>query len=139
MISISSLTSVHSRVTYQMINLGKRLSRFIFIISHIAGVTSKNIAGVVLDAFPVLQFGNALNLHSIECQTRTQDPNSVITSLQTSMDYQKEVTLDELRHKLNHSKGQEHLVWIVKILYKNIKYRPFSHKCYLIGEQPSSM
>lgn len=97
-------------------------------------ITSKNVAGIVLDHLPILQFENRLNIKELQSLARSADANELNTMLQSLINYQNELSIDELKDKLNHPEGGESFVWIPKILYKNIKYRAFSHKCYLLGK-----
>lgn len=82
----------------------------------------------------MLVFNNPPNLQDLQCLTDLTDPSAVHGHLQSLIDFQKEVSVEELRESFNHPESDKTFVWIVKILYKNTKYRSFNHKCYIIGK-----
>lgn len=101
-------------------------------------IASKNVAGIILDFAPIFQFSNCQNLSDLQCLALNADPNALQKRLKSLIDYEQEVTLDELKNNFNHPDGTKSFAWIVKILYKNIKYRSFTHKCYIIGKSAVS-
>lgn len=100
-------------------------------------ITSKNVAGIVFDWSP-LQVSKVPNLDTEEFLTPITDITAFHKTMKCSPHFQKEVTADELREKF-HSPSGEIYLWIVKILYRNTKYRSYSYKCYVLGNTQMSL
>lgn len=95
--------------------------------------TSKNVAGVM--TVSILKFGKPLNAQKVECLADTADISAVLEGLRSQLDFQGELTLDELKGKFNHPEDDaKTYFWIVKYIYKYPKDRPSGHKCCIIGK-----
>lgn len=117
-------------------------------------ITSKNVAGIIPNILPILQVIISDNKkplinyillplytqfksfpQDIKAAQSSTDPSEFHMMIKVSPDFHQEVSIDDLKTHLNHPLDSGAFIWIVKILYKNTKYRAFSHKCYILGKK----